>query len=261
MDSNNQGRASAGNKTLLDEVLERRLLLYALAAGATFAAAPPAVGKVVFTPHKQTLEAAYGYELGIDLNNDGVVDFMLFDTVQTISITCSDGLTRLSGHPPDSSGCTFREGQLRLADVGPRGEVVDSPSHYPADLGPGARIGPGSVFRKPINYGSLEVGYIRSASKGNFINVTDKFLGVKFAINGRAHYGWIGFSSVDSNFAATLIGWAYETEPDKPIVAGDRGEKGDAVALLMPGPTSLKLLAMGHSAVADRQRRIALWAT
>jgi len=41
--------------SLLDEVLERRMLLYVLAAGATLAGVPSAQAKVVFTPSSEDL--------------------------------------------------------------------------------------------------------------------------------------------------------------------------------------------------------------
>jgi len=66
------------NPSLLDEVLERRVLLYVLAAGATLAGPTATQAKIIFTP--STAVVAYGVcntnsSLQIDLNNDGVNDF------------------------------------------------------------------------------------------------------------------------------------------------------------------------------------------
>jgi hypothetical protein len=62
---------------------------------------------------------------------------------------------------------------------------------------------------------------------GPWANVANKFLGFQFDINGETHYGWARFSvSARGSFptiTATLTGYAYETEPDKTILAGDRG--------------------------------------
>jgi hypothetical protein len=54
---------------------------------------------------------------------------------------------------------------------------------------------------------------------GPWGNVTNKYLGLKFLIGGKIHYGWarltvMGYSSV------TLTGYAYETTVGKPIKAG-----------------------------------------
>ena len=76
-------------------------------------------------------------------------------------------------------------------------------------------------------------------------------------IDGEIHYGWIGFRSTDLG-VAKLAGWAYETEPNTPIIVGDRGAANSASGgFQIAEPTSLQLLAMGHTAVADRQRRLA----
>src|ERR1700683_475196 len=63
---------------LLDEVLERRMLLYVLAAGATLAGASSAQAKAVFTRSDFVLTLENGH-LAIDLNNDGTTDFTLID--------------------------------------------------------------------------------------------------------------------------------------------------------------------------------------
>jgi hypothetical protein len=97
-----------------------------------------------------------------------------------------------------------------------------------------------------------------SGGNGRFYNAFHRFLGVKFLINGEVHYGWIGFRSVTGSLTATLGGWAYETEPNTPIIAGDTGRsQDDSAALTMREPTSLELLAEGHVAIAERRRRIA----
>jgi hypothetical protein len=61
--------------TLLTDVLESRLLLYTMAAGATLAATTPSQAQVMFTPNSTTLKPPS--KLVIDLNHDGVADFLL----------------------------------------------------------------------------------------------------------------------------------------------------------------------------------------
>jgi len=53
----------------------------------------------------------------------------------------------------------------------------------------------------------------------------NKFLGLRFIINGEVHYGWARFSVRSGYFlfALKLSGYAYETSPDTTILAGDRG--------------------------------------
>ena len=57
-------------------------------------------------------------------------------------------------------------------------------------------------------------------------NPKNRYLGVRFPINGQTHYGWIRLT-VTTNpdphtpvMSATITGWAYETVPSKAIAAG-----------------------------------------
>ena len=77
--------------SLLDEVLERRMLLYVLAAGTALSGASAAQAKVVFTPSNAVLVGPYSV-LQIDLDNDGVTDFVLAE--DSVSISTSTVKTR-----------------------------------------------------------------------------------------------------------------------------------------------------------------------
>ena len=82
-------------------------------------------------------------------------------------------------------------------------------------------------------------------------NVSNRYLGLKFTINGKTHYGWARLNvSFQINqgrgtLKATLTGYAYETIPNKAIVAG-RTKGPDVVTL---EPASLGHLARGASAI------------
>jgi hypothetical protein len=88
---------------------------------------------------------------------------------------------------------------------------------------------------------------------GDFAFVTDRFLGARFLFKGETHYSWIQFRSVGC-LSAELGGWAYETVPNRPIRAGDRGQE-DSATLCLAEPTSLELLAVGSVAMTDWRRR------
>jgi hypothetical protein len=74
--------------------------------------------------------------------------------------------------------------------------------------------------------------------KGQWVNVTNRFLGLKFEIHGRTHYGWARLSIGYNRFGltATLTGYAYETIPNKSITAGATKGPDDEE----PAPVSLK---------------------
>jgi hypothetical protein len=84
--------------------------------------------------------------------------------------------------------------------------------------------------------------------------VGNKFLDVRFEIDGNVHYGWARFSVTFPPLRAHLTGYACETEPNKTILAGDRGfgvDEGETPegATLdhdgAPQPASLGLLGLG----------------
>jgi hypothetical protein len=94
---------------------------------------------------------------------------------------------------------------------------------------------------------------------GLWANASKKFLGLRFLIGGEVHYGWARFSVSTKNWPirAKLTGFAYETEPNKTILAGDRGLGPEANAQTghpedaslktapTPPPPSLGLLSLG----------------
>jgi hypothetical protein len=62
---------------------------------------------------------------------------------------------------------------------------------------------------------------IKYMPDGLWFGVT-RYLGLKFVIKGTTHYGWPRLTVSMKNFkpSPTLKGYAYETIPDKPILAG-----------------------------------------
>ena len=54
-------------------------------------------------------------------------------------------------------------------------------------------------------------------------DVKNRYLGFKFQIKGKIHYGWARLNVTGSGLGtivATMTGYAYETIPNKAIVAG-----------------------------------------
>jgi len=95
----------------------------------------------------------------------------------------------------------------------------------------------------------------RGPSSGNWINVTNRYLGLKFLIKGKVHYGWarLNVTVVQSKLTVILTGYAYETITGRSIIAGrtkgpaeDRNDLGPA-SLTAPTwkPATLGALALG----------------
>ena len=96
-----------------------------------------------------------------------------------------------------------------------------------------------NVMAKCIEYSS---GYCF----GPWLKVNGRYLGLKFVIRGKIHYGWARLSVDWTLGRAILTGYAYETVPNKPIVTGET--KGPDV--VVPGSAGLGHLAVGASAVS-----------
>jgi hypothetical protein len=81
---------------------------------------------------------------------------------------------------------------------------------------------------------------------GSWVNVKNRYLGLKFMIHGEPHFGRARLRatcSSKSKVPGVLTGYAYETVPSKPIVAGrtkgpEDGDVGqpDAAVLAAPPP-------------------------
>jgi hypothetical protein len=227
--------------SLLGEVLERRIVLYVLAAGATLAGASAAQAQIVFTPSDRVLTGVLDgtNHLKIDLNNDGAGDFIL-----------NDYLKKSYGASSGSAWRLWADG--RTASNGIQG-ISKNGKFFASALKKGAPIGSGGNFASFAPMQSRVDPYGFPYSYGNFRDVTNRFLGVRFLIKGEVHYGWIGFRKVD-NFTAKLVGWAYEAQANTAIRAGDKGEE-EPVSVRVPEPASLELLAAGNVAMVDWRRR------
>ena len=213
------------------ENFESRLAAYAIAAGAAgvtlLAASPPANAEVVFTSAQITFDSGVVY---IDLNHDGVNDFAL-------------------------SIYNFDRGDRRLAASGlRRGGILCYTVSYPPVAAPlGYRIGPVGYFAgrggPAVNVADTFESYIG----GPFANVGLRFFGLRFKINGKVHFGWAGVVAkarghrgAAPRIEVTLLGYAYETEADKPIIAGDTGSGAHAsTSDPIDGPGTLGVLALG----------------
>ncbi len=91
----------------------------------------------------------------------------------------------------------------------------------------------------------------RSYNRGPWNDVTDRYLGFRFVIKEGWHYGWAQLSvnlNENENLEGTLTGYAYESVPLKPIIAGKI--KGPDVITVQTG--SLGALAAG----ATKPRRV-----
>ena len=197
---------------------ERSLCHYVLAARAAgvgfLALAVPIEAKIVYTPAHHVVTHGGSYKL--DLNHDGVTDFTL---KVRFSTSCSGFISSLSVKPAAGNGA---QGWTGLQP-------------YAFALKGGARIGPADYFP------GREMASVHY--RGSWVNVRNRYLGLRFKVKGQTHFGWARLSvQVQSQrVVGTLTGYAYETLPNKAIVAG-RTKRPDVITL---EPGSLGRLAQG----------------
>jgi hypothetical protein len=215
---------------ILDGAVQRRLAAYAVAAGAAgvsfLALAPASEAEIVYTRTNKVIGRGQTYRL--DINNDGLADYMFaehpnqdgnFGTLQVLSVQAA--AANLVNCP--STWCI-------------------SGDSYAVALALGSAIGPNPRrgwlgSRVPMAQEDLlkgRGGYYTWSLEG-WSNVKDRYLGLKFKIDGEYHYGWArmtvkfhGGPPAGRTWEAQLTGYAYETVAGKSIIAGQTN--GDNVA-------------------------------
>jgi hypothetical protein len=236
--------------TRLSSALDKRLLAYASAASAAgvglLAVAQSAEAKIVYTASNTTIEE--DVPLNLDLNNDGITDFVLnyaFD-----------------------SGKRHQEGGFASALIiypGQTGNEVwgihSAKGFECAAALPGAvNVGAGAAFQAqylPLwqasgSYTRGGTAHCPWASKHR-----GAFLGLKFVIGGQIHYGWAHITVTNSLAGTVLNGYAYETVANQPILTGKANgpvEEASSISPMLdsPQPATLGLLARG-------ERGLAIW--
>jgi len=217
--------------------LEHHVNSYALAASAAgvgiLALVQPVEAKIIYTPAHRSISHTNPI-FYLDVNHDGVRDFLLSHTSYFGENSSAKGIEI---HPQHS------------------GDGILGQSHWASALTAGVQIGSSGEFLSVDNTMARHsfwdgsdhfVGAWANGGKG----VKNRYLGLKFVIRGKVHYGWARLNvRVFENgvqVAATLTGYAYETIPGKPIIAGKTHGK-DVITV---EPASLGHLARGASAVS-----------
>ena len=230
----------------LSPCLHQRVNSYALMASAAgmsvLSLAQPADAKIIYTPAHVKIVPNHG-EIYFDLNHDGVNDFGFY-----------------------ASSARTTSGFLGRLDVGPaklqQGNgvwSVQSGRHAcAAALRKGVRVGP----KRPFNSNNVVMAFASSTAGGKgtafcpWVGLTkSRYLGLKFTIKGKVHFGW---ARVGGGF---LTGYAYENIANKAIITGATGrdevvEASDASQTApIPRAASLGFLALGSPGLSIWRRK------
>jgi len=239
----------------LSPALSHRLNLYALTASAAgvslLALVQPSEARVVYTDTHNVIRTNGIY--GLDLNHDGIIDFLIQERGFLFSSSGYNGLRAKEAF----------------------GNAVEGSNGIAAALSQGARIGSGQQFISSTNsFGEALFNVACSVDSGcstvgKWGNVRNRYLGLRFRIDGKTHYGWARLSvEVQGHkITAVLTGYAYESIPGRAIYAGQtngadslQSEPSESVAPDSTSrqtlqPTSLGRLALGAGAVPPSRRQ------
>jgi hypothetical protein len=236
----------------LSKSITHQLNAYALAASTTgvslLALTQAAEAKIVYTKTHVVIGTNHIYDL--DLNHDGIADFK----INNHSFFTDTIVATLSAIPA----------QANNAVVGAQPHTGFQ--YYAYALTRGVTVGPKQPFR-----GAWMAWTDGANQGGQWANIRSRYLGLKFRIKGKIHYGWarLNVTVGNSKITATLTGYAYETIASKPIVAGQTMGPEDAVveesnaAPTMPTrkPATLGLLATGAPGLSIWRREDSVRAT
>jgi hypothetical protein len=233
--SKNQPGTSTRSRAIvrLGKTIEKSLAGYvaaAMAAGVgVLALGQPAEGKIIYTPTNVRITNG----LKLDLNHDGVTDF----TFQT------------SFFRGTSTFCPCSTNRIKPAQSENQiwGKKMRGPlsSYFPgaSALASGVNIRESKQLRVSNTFMCNDSQ--KFGQWGAWWNVQEGFLGLKFYLQGQAHYGWARANVGSGCATATLTGYAYETVPNKPIKAG----KTSGADVVTVQPARLGHLAHGAAAI------------
>jgi hypothetical protein len=236
----NSGRSRA--TVNINSKLEKSLAGYVTAAGAVsvglMAIAQPVEAKIVYTPLANVPISSL---TTIDLNGDGITDlsFKLIDTYH--------GAFQWV-YPAAGNALAF-------------GSVNHSSGPLPLPLL--TRIGWKSPFQKRDGIlTGVDGCHSTCYHIGIWQNQTNKYMAIRFLIDGKTHFGWMRLT-VGASLTGYATGYAYETIADEPIIAGKTTGSGVEISSVPPAVTTalpgkqfqcLGVLARGVDGVAIWRR-------
>lgn len=174
----------------------------------------------------------------MDVNKDGVVDFEIWQSL-----------------------CNCPYGNFQVLNIAPYninnailGSAPGLNFAYPWALSSGFTISAGNSsgnvssafwfnWGYSAGYQSLNYG----GNFGNWKNVNDRFLGLRFDISGSTHYGWARLDVNSDGTSWTVKDYAYEATADTPIITPD------------PSTLSIKNELFNDIKIITRQKSIAMY--
>jgi hypothetical protein len=184
----------------------------------------------------------------LDLNHDGTVDFTIGHRASCTTDHFCD--TMLYAFASPISGGNGIEGMRKFYNMA-------------YALKPKSRIGrKRAFFDGAVLFDRTRASNTSGVCTGSWVDVKDRYLGLKFLVQGKYHFGWARLSVTCDRFSrivGIVSGYAYETIPGKTIIAGATKGPGDAEPTASrntptPEPATLGMLALGSPALSIWRR-------
>jgi len=241
----------------LRDSLNQHLHLYALAASAAgvsmLALVQSAEAEIIYTPANVVIGVNQHYDL--DITGGGTVNFTIHNHGH--ATTSGFWASLFVAHPGGNQvAAHLARNGTSWAYALPSGAHINQKTEHFAER------------RVTMAYSNFFLtATFRGGSWISSVGTAARYLGLKFKIDGKDHYGWarLNVKTYYTQITATLTGFAYETIPNKPIRAGqEQGNvqgSGEDESLKQPGPAALAkpapqpatlgMLALGSPALSS----------
>ncbi|MGL5890008.1 MAG: T9SS type A sorting domain-containing protein [Bacteroidia bacterium] len=192
----------------MESTLRKKLKAYSLAAGSLTAAA--AQGQIVYTDISPdvTLNGPSNYSLDMDNNGQPELQFMFYSYA-------------------DSTGSTSLNYQIIFNSTATLGNLYQNMIPFPTAMNIGDSIRPSAPdWRDTSFYGGYQYLAVvstygsQTATFGNWLGATDKYVGIRFNINNQPHYGWIRLTVGATANQIVVKDFAYRTTSGIGLTAG-----------------------------------------
>lgn len=210
--------------------LSKRLVSYG-ALASSLAGIAEANGQIVYTDVNPDYAGGNNISYMIDLDNNGVNDFTIrqehsyynwYGYIYSYNYLYMDPLVA---------------GNYIVGSIG----GTSNQFAYPFALSSNVTISSGMTgwYNNGYNSGFTSLNW--NGGFGNFIGVTDKFIGVQFKIGTNTHYGWIRMDVSVNPTSWTIKDFAYNATPDATITTPQ------VLSTTSEATKSIKIVSLNHS--------------
>ena len=191
--------------------LQQRLNMYAISAASAgvgvLAFTQPAEAKIVYTPTHVVIGNGGVRYFQLDINHDGITDMSFVTMLNGCTSGC---LAELYAQFPSGNRVRAQKAELGV--------------YYVSAVRQGVKIRDAGMHdcRRSYWCAMADSGTGLYGPFGKWRNVKNRYVGLKFVIKGKLHFGWVRLNVTvkPTQVKAILTGYAYETIPNKAIIAG-----------------------------------------